>query len=225
MLLWTIASASDWGDDMDNATHWDRVYVGKANEELSWFQTGPDAGLEVLDRLSLPKDAPVIDIGGGGPSAFALELLSRGFRDLTILDISEAGLARCLSRLGNHEGVVELIQGDVRRFDPPRRYLLWHDRATLHFLTDAKDQQSYFAVLQRAVCCGGYVLIQTFAPDGPRSCSGLEVAPWTPEELAAALGGGFAMVESLRHNHWTPRGKPQAFTICLFRNQSTGEHP
>ena len=105
--------------DMDRVTHWDRVYTDKRDMELSWFQTQSALSLEVIDRLALPKDAAIIDVGGGGPSALAGELLDRGFTDISVLDVSAVGLHRCRERLGDRADVVHWLERDVTRFDPP----------------------------------------------------------------------------------------------------------
>lgn len=63
---------------------------------------------------------------------------------------------------------------------------------------------------------GGAAIIATFAPDGPETCSGLPVARYSPHTLAAELGDGFKLVESVRHVHVTPWGAPQSFQYSRF---------
>ena len=64
---------------------------------------------------------------------------------------------------------------------------------------------------------GGFVLVATFAEDGPTQCNGLDVARYSATELHAAFGSDFCVVESLREEHHTPWGARQAFTYCLCR--------
>ena len=76
---------------MARADHWDAAYVQHGIEGVSWFQAVPTVSLELIDALGVPHDAPVLDAGGGG-SSLAGELAGRGFRDVTVLDLSQAAL-------------------------------------------------------------------------------------------------------------------------------------
>ena len=55
------------------------------------------------------------------------------------------------------------------------------------------------------------MIVATFADDGPEMCSGLPVRRYPAEDLAAALGEDFELVET-RLVHVTPRGTQQPFT-------------
>ncbi|NIA20383.1 MAG: metalloregulator ArsR/SmtB family transcription factor [Anaerolineaceae bacterium] len=216
-----IATAED--QETDRAEHWNQVYTQKADADLSWYQVEATPSLAILDQVPLPRNAAIIDIGGGGPSALVGELLDRGFTCLSVLDVSAAGLQRCRQRLGDRANRVTWLEADVTGFMPPQQYDLWHDRAVFHFLTELKDQQAYLAALHRGLKPGGYAIIATFAPDGPPSCSDLDVARWAPDAMAEAFGGAFTPIESFRETHQTPWGKPQAFVYCLFRRVGTPE--
>lgn len=56
----------------------------------------------------------------------------------------------------------------------------------------------------------------TFALDGPTTCSGLSVARYSPDSLAAELGPAFLLVQSMRHLHHTPWGTTQSFQYSRF---------
>lgn len=73
------------------ADHWDAAYAGRGIEGVSWFQAVPAVSLELIDALDVPQEVPVIDVGGGG-SSLASELVSRGVRDVTVLDLSREAL-------------------------------------------------------------------------------------------------------------------------------------
>ncbi len=73
------------------ADHWDAAYAGRGIEGVSWFQAVPTVSLELIDALEVPHDVPVIDVGGGG-SSLAREFVSRGFCDVTVLDLSREAL-------------------------------------------------------------------------------------------------------------------------------------
>lgn len=208
---------------MNRKEHWNQVYTQKPDTDLSWYQADATVSLAILEQLALPKDAAIIDVGGGGPSALTGELLDRGFTCLGVLDVAAAALLRCRQRLGKRAEQVTWLEADVTEFVPPRQYDLWHDRAVFHFLVNPDDRLAYIAALHRGLKPGGHAIIATFAPDGPTSCSDLDVVRWEPQALADALGGEFSLTESFRETHQTPWGKPQAFVYCLFRRAGTPE--
>ncbi len=149
------------------------------------------------------------------------DLLDRGFRNLTVLDISAKAVEIAKARLGDRSRLVRWIVGDA--LESPLEeghYLLWHDRAVLHFLTDADLRRRYAAVVRRALRPGGKVVISAFSPDGPQKCSGLPVHRYTPESILAEFGEGFRLVESSTENHRTPSGAVQAFLSCLLAFES-----
>ena len=55
------------------------------------------------------------------------------------------------------------------------------------------------------------VILATFAPDGPPSCSGLPVARYGADDLARVLDG-FEVVATRGEQHTTPVGVVQPFT-------------
>ncbi len=67
----------------------------------------------------------------------------------------------------------------------------------------------------QAVGTGGHAIIGTFAADGPARCSGLPVARYTPEDLAAQFPG-YAVACSRREEHHTPGGAVQPFTWLVM---------
>lgn len=190
--------------------HWDDVYERLTPEGVSWFEPQARLSTDLVDGLHLPPDTPILDVGGGA-STFVDGLLERGFTDVSVLDVSAAALSAARERLGR-TGSVHWIHGDLLRWRPERRYGLWHDRAVFHFLTDPRDRQAYLELLMGTVDGNGFVILGTFAADGPERCSGLPVARYSPEELAAYLAPGFVVDETRREEHSTPSGKVQPFT-------------
>ncbi len=57
----------------------------------------------------------------------------------------------------------------------------------------------------------------TFAEDGPERCSNLPVRRYSPDLLAAELGQGFELIQSLRETHVTPAQGEQKFIYEIFR--------
>jgi len=188
--------------------HWDDVYRRLGPEKASWYQAIPTTSLELIETIGVDRSAGIIDVGGGA-SPLAATLTGRGFADLTVLDLSTVALA---AAAGTGPDPVRRLQGDVRHWTPDRRYDLWHDRAVFHFLTDPADRARYAQVLRQASHPGSHVIVATFAPDGPTSCSGLPVCRYEPDELTAALGGGLHLLVTRHADHTTPGGATQPFT-------------
>lgn len=202
--------------DASRQTHWEEVYTARDETGLSWFQDNPALSLELIDRITPGKDSGIIDIGAGA-SRLADHLLERGFRDVTVLDISQGGLDLAALRLGRRASQAKWVTADVTEWTPSRRFDIWHDRAVFHFLVDPDDRAAYVARLEAALRTGGHAIIATFASDGPERCCGLPVERYDPERLARELGEAFALVESHRDDHATPGNVTQRFQFSLFR--------
>ncbi len=199
--------------------HWNRVYETKQPHEVSWYQPGPGRSLALIEALALAHDAAIVDVGGG-TSGLARQLLELGFTDVTVLDISAPALELARADLGRDATRVRWLEQDLLSWSPDRRYDLWHDRAVFHFLVAARDRQHYADLLHSALRPGGKAIVGTFAADGPTSCSGLPVARYNPDMLAAALGGAFTTLATSREEHHTPGGSTQPFTwVTLERAQ------
>lgn len=202
--------------DIDRQAHWENVYTTKGEKEVSWFQENPAPSLDLIALTGLSEDAAIIDIGGGA-SRLVDDLITRKFSRLTVLDLSEAALAAARKRLGDRGADVHWVTADVTRWEPIQTYDLWHDRAAFHFLTHHADQSAYVDRLKKALKQGGYVIIGTFAPDGPDRCSGLPIVRHDATTLTAILGNDFVMIDTRRHDHATPWGAVQRFQFSTFR--------
>lgn len=196
--------------------HWDTVYSDKSFADVSWYQERPGVSLEFIERSGIDTDDAIVDVGGGA-STLVDYLLGLGYSDLTVLDVSASAFRQARERLGTRADEVAWLTGDVTRFEPERQYRLWHDRAVLHFLTDADDRERYTAALRTALASGGYVILATFGPDGPEKCSGLPVRRYTEEMMAELLGIGFELLHHELDVHETPAGNPQQFLYSIWR--------
>ncbi len=202
---------------MSAADHWEKVYAAKAVERLGWFSAHLETSLRWIDDLGLDAADAIIDVGGGA-STLVDDLLARGHRDLTVLDLSSSALAQTKRRLGDKSAEVTWLQGDVSEIDlPAARYCLWHDRAAFHFLTGAKARTRYRQRLLSALRPGGFVVMGCFAPAAPAQCSGLPVRRYTRELLGQTLGKEFEMKRHHNEIHVTPGGLEQAYLYCLLQ--------
>lgn len=208
-------------DAVDARTrHWGEVYAERGEQGVSWFTPQPVVSLDLLDAAGIGPAASVIDVGAGA-SRLVDALLDRGHTDLTVLDITEGGLAIARSRVGPAAARVQWVVADLLTWEPRRHYDVWHDRAVFHFLTAAAEQARYVQLLDRALDPGGVVVVGTFAEDGPQACSGLPTARYGPEELLDVLGGPGRWTELARRrrHHTTPWGVDQAFTWLALRRR------
>jgi hypothetical protein len=201
----------------DLRDHWDGVYAARPETAVSWYQARSVRSLAYITAAA-NKDAALIDIGGGA-STLVDDLLERGYRDLTVLDVADAALDKAKARLGQKASRVSWIVADITQWRPPRQYAVWHDRAVFHFLTRAEQRKAYVAALLAGTAPGATVIVATFAPDGPDTCSGLPVQRYSPRTLAAEIGPPFVLTDETREMHTTPSGAQQPFSYVVFRRE------
>lgn len=197
------------------ADHWDDAYRRRGARGVSWYQSVPTVSLELVGRLAVDRADPVVDVGGGA-GVLVDALVAGGFEDVTVLDVSAVALDEARSRIGDPPGV-HWVRGDIVGWHPSRRYRLWHDRAVFHFMVDDVDRSAYMKALREGLAPGGAVVMSTFAPDGPRTCSGLPVARYSAGELALAIGEDFVVEATRSERHTTPDGTVQPFTWVAGR--------
>ncbi len=205
---------------MSEAAHWDEAYDRLGPTGVSWFQRSPEVSRRSVERLDVSSAAPIIDVGGG-ESALVDTLLEGGAQDVSVLDMSAIALTGARRRLGEKADQVQWILGDVRRWEPERTYAVWHDRAMFHFMVSPLDIAAYLRAARAAVARDGHMVLGTFAADGPTRCSGLPVARYAPEDLAATIGDAFSLIASEREEHRTPGGTVQAFTWVTLQRTAT----
>jgi len=197
--------------------HWQSIYSSKGEQDTSWYRPRLDESLRWIDSLELDRSSPLIDVGAGR-STLVDDLLARGFRAITLLDLSEAALAASRERLGVLGADVNWrVAGLLDAELPENHFALWHDRALFHFFTDAADRRRYAALAARSVRRGGHLLVATFAADGPGRCSGIPICRFDAAALAAEFSHGFTAVDDSRELHATPTGGQQAFTYLMLR--------
>lgn len=202
---------------MTTKAHWENVYQSKATDEVSWYRPHLDVSLRLVEEAAPDRASAIIDVGGG-EATLVDDLVGRGYRDVTVLDVSQVAIDVAKARLGAAAASVHWITGDITQVELARaRYDLWHDRAVFHFLTKAEDRAAYVRQVARSVKPGGHVVVATFGPEGPEKCSGLEVVRYDPASLHDQFGPKFRLVDSVTELHETPWGAPQQFMYCFCR--------
>ncbi|SHM74733.1 class I SAM-dependent methyltransferase [Mucilaginibacter sp. OK098] len=196
--------------------HWEKVYKTQSAQQVSWTQPIPQTSLDFIHAFNLPKNAKIIDIGGGD-SKLVDYLLQEGFTNITVLDISAAALIKAKKRLGKKSKAVNWIISDIIDFQPEDHYDLWHDRATFHFLTQEKQIDQYLAIAHGAI--NNYMIISTFSENGPEKCSGLPVKQYSEMQLKNQLNKHFEKIRCINEDHLTPFHTTQSFLFCSFKKQ------
>ena len=201
---------------MSTPEHWDRVYRTKSPPETSWYEPHLGTSLEWI-AAAVPDPAAAILDAGGGESTLVDDLYARGYRALTVLDVSAAALEKSQRRLGAAAEAVQWIGGDITEVALPwRAYDLWHDRAVFHFLTEPGKRAAYVRRLAASLKSGGHAILATFGPQGPLKCSGLDTCRYNAESLAGELGPAFRLLREALIEHTTPSGAAQQFLYCDF---------
>lgn len=202
---------------MDEKQHWDQVYGRKAPDAVSWYRPHLERSLAFIQSSGLDRSDGIIDVGGGA-STLVDDLLYRGYQDITVLDISLIAIDRAKMRLGARAAAVTWVVGDITRIElPEKRFAFWHDRAVFHFLTTSEARHSYVSAVRRALRVDGHIVVATFGPEGPETCSELDVARYDAEALHGEFGGAFQKVDCCTEHHATPWGTEQEFVYCYCR--------
>jgi len=202
---------------VDARQHWERVYRTKQPTEVSWYTPHLDVSLRIIEEAAPERGSRIIDVGGG-EATLVDDLLDRGYRYLSVMDVSATALEVAKARLGERAAVVDWLCGDVTTYlFTSHQYDVWHDRAVFHFLTDPKDRAAYVRQVTDAVKPGGHVIVGTFGPEGPTKCSGLDVVRYDPDALHDQFGANFRLLRHLTEIHQTPAGASQQFTYCYCK--------
>lgn len=200
----------------ETQSHWEKIYATRDPSAVSWYQPHLNISLQLIGRAGILPTDGIIDVGGGS-STLVDDLLDRGFRNLSVLDISSRAIVISRRRLGPRADLVHWIRDDALNAPlPVGDYRLWHDRAVFHFLTHPTSRRAYIEQVRRALMPGGFALIATFSLEGPTTCSGLQVCRYSAETLAGEFGNDFRIVESRPEDHMTPSSIKQAFVYCLL---------
>jgi 2-polyprenyl-3-methyl-5-hydroxy-6-metoxy-1,4-benzoquinol methylase len=195
-------------------THWEKVYTDRSPEAVSWYCPHLETSLALIERVADERQTSIIDVGGG-ESTLVDDLLVRGYKNITVLDVSQIAIDLAKKRLSSAAEQVRWVVADITEIElEPRAYDLWHDRAVFHFLTAHERRIAYVRQVAHSVKPGGHVIVSTFGPEGPTKCSGLEVMRYEGESLHREFGARFRLIESSTELHHTPSGTTQQFLYC-----------
>jgi cyclopropane fatty-acyl-phospholipid synthase-like methyltransferase len=204
---------------MTKKEHWEQVFSTKQLNEVSWYQPLPKESLCFIKKFNLPKNAAIIDVGGG--DSFLVDyLLADGYTNITVLDISAAAIQRVKNRLGAAAEKVTWIVEDILNFKTNKQYDCWHDRAAFHFLTNEDDISKYIQIAQQHLTKMGKLVIGTFSTSGPEKCSGLPIKQYNETLLSKMLRKWFNKIKCITIEHATPFKTTQNFIFCSFQKLS-----
>ena len=207
-------------EEFNRREHWENIYQNKNIDELSWYEPHPTTSLEFVQKFNIPKTAKIIDVGGGD-SFLVDHLLDLGYKDITVLDISETAVEKAKARLGDKANDVKWIIADASDFLPPEKYDFWNDRAAFHFLTEKEEIRNYLRTIQHFVKLSGYLVIGTFSDNGPTKCSGIEIKQYSEQSMTDLFNKAFKKIKCIRIDHKTPSGSIQNFIFCSFKKIET----
>tara|TARA_B100000029_G_C17532764_1_gene943842 strand:- start:510 stop:1121 length:612 start_codon:yes stop_codon:yes gene_type:complete len=203
---------------MTDKTHWNNIYNKKSPNEVSWYQPTPNISLNLIESLKVDKNDSIIDIGGGA-STFVDNLLKKQYEKVTVFDLSENALNHSRKRLNEEGEKIVWVVGDIIVHKFEKKYKVWHDRAVFHFLTTPEHQKKYIECLENFLENKGYLIISTFAEDGPLKCSGLEIVRYSKEELIKKMPDNLSLVQFQKETHISPTGKEQKFNYWVFQKR------
>jgi len=202
---------------MSDKNHWDQRYQERDMEQLGWYEKLSQPSIDLLNKSGIKKSDSILVVGAGS-SLFIDYLVEQGFKNIIANDISEEALNHLEERIGPYGA--RYIEDDLTK---PNRLTdieavdYWHDRAVLHFFTEAADQESYFKLLKSKVKVGGHVMLGEFSKDGAEKCAGLVLCRYDLGMMQDQLGEDFELVESFNTVYINPRGEDRPYIYGLFK--------
>ena len=196
-------------------SHWENVYQSKNENEVSWYQEVPSKSLDLISSLNLTTDSKIIDVWAG-ESRLVDNLLSLGFKNITVLDISSKSIEKTKQRLGKKSKLVKWVIYDIVDFIPDESFDLWHDRAAFHFLTQKTMIKKYVDLVKNSVNSQGNLILSTFSTNGPLKCSGLQISQYNKNSISELFKEEFKLSYSETSVHQTPFNTNQEFIFNIF---------
>ena len=201
---------------MSSKSHWEKIYKEKSPQEVSWTQETPTTSIEFFNDFKIQKDDPIIDVGGG-ESKFVDYLIDNGYKNISVLDISENAINNAKKRIGRRSEFINWIICDINEFEPEENYVVWHDRAVFHFLTSQVEIDRY---VRKVKLNTENFIIGAFSTLGPKKCSGLDITQYNEPSLKKLfVDQRFSLERTENINHITPFETTQNFIFCSFSSK------
>jgi ubiquinone/menaquinone biosynthesis C-methylase UbiE len=103
----------------------ENLYGTKAPDQVSWFRPHLETSLGFIERAARGREARIIDVGGG-ESTLVDDRLTRGYGNITVLNISRTALEVTKKRLGELADRVDWTVADATKVDlPADAYDIW----------------------------------------------------------------------------------------------------
>jgi 2-polyprenyl-3-methyl-5-hydroxy-6-metoxy-1,4-benzoquinol methylase len=119
---------------MNVQNHWEQIYGTKAPEAVSWYRPHLEISLRLIERVAPDFSTSIIDVGGG-ESTLADDLLAHGYKNVTVLDVSQTAIDVSKTRLGEASENVKWLVCDITKAElPPRAYDVWARPRCIPFL-------------------------------------------------------------------------------------------
>ena len=202
--------------DMSSKSHWEKIYKEKSPQEVSWTQETPTTSIDFFNDFKIQKDDPIIDVGGG-ESKFVDYLIDNGYKNISVLDISENAINNAKKRIGSRSEFINWIICDINEFEPEENYVVWHDRAVFHFLTSQVEIDRY---VRKVKLNTENFIIGAFSTLGPKKCSGLDTTQYNEPSLKKLfVDQRFSLERTENINHITPFETTQNFIFCSFSSK------
>ena len=200
--------------------HWENVYQSRDHKKLGWYQESPDISLELLLKIHADSSRSIIDVGCGA-SVLVDRLIEQGYKDITLVDLSEKALSIIRDRLGDKSNMPNYFSQDITKATFTDTFEIWHDRAVFHFLTDESDRKNYMSVLSKSLSNNGRAIIGTFSLNGPNACSGLDIVRYDEERMKSELSHDLELVDSVTSIHEMPNGAEQEYMYFILKHKDT----
>lgn len=200
--------------------HWENIYKTKNHKQVGWYQESPDISLELLSKINAQPTQSIIDVGCGA-SVLVDKLVQQGYKNITLLDLSEEALSSIKTRLADKGNIPHYLSKDItKNIEFNNTFDVWHDRAVFHFLTNAKDREAYMANLNHSLSPSGHAIIGTFSLNGPSKCSGLDVVQYDEKKMKDELPKNLELLESTVSTHIMPSGTEQEYMYFIIKHKN-----
>jgi len=196
--------------------HWQSIYNTKDHQKVGWYQEVPKISLDLLNKIKADPTQSIIDVGCG--ASFLVDyLIKANFTKITLVDLSITALETIKKRLTIKGNIPIYLSADITQVVLEQSYDIWHDRAVFHFLVEKVDRQNYMDQLAKYLAPNGHAIIGTFSPNGPISCSGLEIVQYNKDKMETELPHSLKLEYSITDLNITPNGNEQEYNYFIIK--------